>query len=144
VAKANLISGKHAAFRNRLKAMLVVAYLFTEAMTKSSPRLSVNVLCNVERSRLCDFITYRIRRGDLDRISTADTALARTAAKELEQDLPEQLGPWLEEIGDARRLLFRTQPDPARRLEALREISSQATFENFLRRDSQSKSKELP
>ena len=87
-----------------------------------------------------------VRRGNLQiAISTAGDSplLAQRLRKELEQALPEQLGPWLEEIGEARRLLFRTQPDPARRLEALREMSSQDTFENFLRRDFQSKSKEL-
>ena len=151
-AKANLISWQARRFQKTdfESALLVVAAtsstevndeIFAEAQRQ-------RVLCNVvDVPDRCDFYyPSTVRRGDLQiAISTAGHSplLAQRLRKELEQDLPEQLGPWLDEIGEARRLLFRTQPDPARRLEALREISSQATFENFLRRDFQSKSKEL-
>ena len=59
--------------------------------------------------------------------------LAQRLRKELEQALPEQLGPLARRNrGSPLVCSSARSPDPARRLEALREMSSQDTFENFL------------
>lgn len=107
-----------------------------------------HVLCNVvDVPDRCDFYYPSVvRRGNLQiAISTAGDSplLAQRLRRQLEQTFPAEFGPWLEEIGEIRRQLFRTQPSPARRLEALREISSHESFEQFLQRTSKPEHKEL-
>ena len=107
-----------------------------------------HVLCNVvDVPDRCDFYYPSVvRRGNLQiAISTAGDSplLAQRLRRQLEQTFPAEFGPWLEEIGEIRRQLFRTQPSPSRRLEALREISSHESFKQFLQRTSKPEHKEL-
>jgi len=107
-----------------------------------------HVLCNVvDVPDRCDFYYPSVvRRGNLQiAISTAGDSplLAQRLRRQLEQTFPAEFAPWLEEIGEIRRQLFRTQPSPARRLEALREISSHESFKQFLQRTSKPEHKEL-
>ncbi|MFZ0661070.1 MAG: siroheme synthase CysG [Acidobacteriaceae bacterium] len=81
-----------------------------------------NILCNsVDDPPHCDFYFGSVvSRGDLQiAISTAgeSPALAQRLRKEIDAQLPEDLGPWLTETGRLRReVLARVEPGEERRL----------------------------
>ena len=81
-----------------------------------------NVLCNaVDDPPFCDFYFPSIvRRGDLQvAISTAGNspALAQQLRKELNEQLPLDLGDWLADLGNLRREVVATEPlNESRRL----------------------------
>lgn len=87
-----------------------------------SAALERNILCNsVDDIPNCDFFFGSIvRRGDLQiAISTAgqSPAFAQHLRREIDDRLPEDLGPWLAELGQRRREILATQPrSEARRL----------------------------
>ena len=106
------------------------------------------ILCNVvDVPDRCDFYYPSIvRRGKLQiAISTAGESptLAQRLRKEFEQQIPDEYAPWLEEIGRQRRSLLQVEPDPAGRLDRLRELSSRSGFEGYIRRTSEQVRKEL-
>jgi precorrin-2 dehydrogenase / sirohydrochlorin ferrochelatase len=106
------------------------------------------VLCNVvDVPDRCDFYYPSVvRRGNLQiAISTAGDSptLAQRLRQDLENQLPEEYFPWLDEIGRERRALLASEPDPARRLKHLRELSSQASFERYLARTTTQDRKEF-
>lgn len=73
------------------------------------------VLCNaVDDPPYCDFyFPSVVRRGDLQvAISTAgeSPALAQQLRRELNEQLPRDLGPWLEELGRLRREVLQMEP----------------------------------
>lgn len=73
------------------------------------------ILCNaVDDPPYCDFyFPSVVRRGDLQiAISTAgeSPALAMQLRKELNEQLPHDLGPWLEELGRLRREVLQMMP----------------------------------
>jgi len=76
-----------------------------------------------------------VRRGPLQiAISTAghSPALAQRLRKELEQQLGEEYGPWVQHLGEARTLLFQDKAINAEtRRKLLHEQASAAAFENF-------------
>lgn len=74
-----------------------------------------NALCNaVDDPPYCDFyFPSVVRRGDLQvAISTAgeSPALAQQLRKELNEQLPRDLGPWLLELGRLRREVLQLEP----------------------------------
>jgi uroporphyrin-III C-methyltransferase/precorrin-2 dehydrogenase/sirohydrochlorin ferrochelatase len=81
-----------------------------------------NILCNsVDDIPNCDFFFGSVvRRGALQiAISTAgeSPAFAQRLRHEIDQQLPENLGPWLEDLGQLRREILATEPrGEARRL----------------------------
>lgn len=97
------------------------------------------VLCNVvDVPDRCDFFYPSVlRRGKLQiAISTAGQSptLAQRLRQDLERHIPDEYTPWLEEIGRMRRAFLAIERNPARRLEYLRALSSQAAFEEYLSR----------
>ncbi len=81
-----------------------------------------NILCNsVDDIPNCDFFFGPVvRRGALQvAISTAgeSPAFAQRLRREIDEQLPQDLGPWLEELGQLRREILATEPrGEARRL----------------------------
>ncbi len=82
-----------------------------------------NVICNaVDDPPNCDFYFPSIvKRGDLQiAISTAgeSPALAQQLRKEIDTQLPEELGPWLQALGELRREVLAAMPagDPRKLL----------------------------
>jgi len=81
-----------------------------------------NIPCNsVDDIPNCDFFFGSVvRRGELQiAISTAgeSPALAQRLRREIDEQLPEDLGPWLENLGELRREVLETHPrGEARRL----------------------------
>jgi siroheme synthase-like protein len=74
-----------------------------------------NILCNsVDDPPNCDFFFGSVvTRGDLQiAISTAgeSPALAQRLRKEIDDQLPHDLGPWLANLGELRREILATQP----------------------------------
>jgi siroheme synthase-like protein len=74
-----------------------------------------NILCNsVDDPPHCDFYFGSIvRRGDLQiAISTAgeSPALAQRLRREIDEQLPSDLGPWLRNLGDLRREVLASYP----------------------------------
>jgi siroheme synthase-like protein len=97
------------------------------------------VLCNVvDDPQHCDFYYGAVvRRGALQiAISTGgrSPALAQRLRKQIEQDLGPEYERWLEELGEARKTLFRKAISPKRRRLLLHRLASQFSFEEFLRR----------
>jgi uroporphyrin-III C-methyltransferase/precorrin-2 dehydrogenase/sirohydrochlorin ferrochelatase len=87
--------------------------VFEEASRRS-------ILCNTaDDPPLCDFFFASIvRRGDLQiAISTAgqSPALAQRLRREIDAQLPEDLGPWLDELGQLRREVLQVMPPGAER-----------------------------
>ncbi len=77
--------------------------------------LERNIPCNsVDDIPNCDFFFGSIvRRGDLQiAISTAgeSPALAQRLRREIDEQLPQDLGPWLSELGEVRREVLATHP----------------------------------
>jgi precorrin-2 dehydrogenase/sirohydrochlorin ferrochelatase len=90
--------------------------------------LSRNRLCNaVDDPPNCDFYFGSVvRRGDLQiAISTAgeSPALAQRLRREIDEQLPDDLDPWLEEIGALRREIRTMVPAGAGRTALLHELA---------------------
>lgn len=105
-------------------AFLVVAATDDPAVNRAvfAEATASGVLCNaVDDPPFCDFyFPSVVRRGDLQiAISTAGNspALAQQLRKELNEQLPLDLGDWLADLGDLRREVVATEPlNESRRL----------------------------
>jgi len=87
-----------------------------------------NVLCNaVDDPPNCDFYFGSVvARGDLQiAISTAgeSPALAQRLRREIDEQLPRDLGPWLHELGGLRREIRETTPPSPQRNLLLHELA---------------------
>jgi siroheme synthase-like protein len=94
--------------------------IFEEASRRS-------ILCNTaDDPPLCDFFFASIvRRGNLQiAISTAgqSPALAQRLRREIDAQLPADLGPWLDELGQLRREVLDAMPAGAERKSLLHEL----------------------
>jgi siroheme synthase-like protein len=95
--------------------------IFEEASRRS-------ILCNTaDDPPLCDFFFASIvQRGELQiAISTAgqSPALAQRLRREIDAQLPEDLGPWLDELGKLRREVLEAMPAGAERKALLHELA---------------------
>src|ERR1700689_3764657 len=95
--------------------------VFEEASRRS-------ILCNTaDDPPLCDFFFGSIvQRGDLQiAISTAgqSPALAQRLRREIDAQLPADLGPWLAELGQLRREVLQAMPAGAERKAVLHELA---------------------
>jgi siroheme synthase-like protein len=86
------------------------------------------ILCNTaDDPPLCDFFFASIvQRGDLQiAISTAgqSPALAQRLRREIDAQLPPDLGPWLAELGQLRREVLQAMPAGAKRKALLHELA---------------------
>jgi siroheme synthase-like protein len=95
--------------------------IFEEASRRS-------ILCNTaDDPPLCDFFFASIvQRGDLQiAISTAgqSPALAQRLRREIDAQLPADLGPWLHELGQLRREVLQAMPAGAERKALLHELA---------------------
>jgi siroheme synthase-like protein len=86
------------------------------------------ILCNTaDDPPLCDFFFASIvQRGDLQiAISTAgqSPALAQRLRREIDAQLPADLGPWLAELGQLRREVLQAMPAGAARKALLHELA---------------------
>ncbi len=98
-------------------AFLVIAATNTAAVNQAVYRTAVErgILCNaVDDPPHCDFYFGSVvRRGDLQiAISTAgeSPALAQRLRREIHEQLPEDLGPWLANLGKLRRDVMAAYP----------------------------------
>ncbi len=90
--------------------------------------LERNILCNsVDDIPNCDFFFGSVvRRGDLQiAISTAgeSPALAQRLRREIDEQLPQDLGPWLEKVGTLRREVLASHPRGEERRLLLHELA---------------------
>ena len=90
-----------------------------------------NILCNsVDDIPNCDFFFGSVvKRGDLQiAISTAgeSPSLAQRLRREIDEQLPQDLGPWLETIGELRREVLATHPRGEERRLMLHELARAA------------------
>jgi siroheme synthase-like protein len=88
-----------------------------------------HILCNTaDDPPLCDFFFASIvQRGDLQiAISTAgqSPALAQRLRREIDAQLPADLGPWLAQLGQLRREVLQAMPAGAARKALLHELAS--------------------
>jgi precorrin-2 dehydrogenase/sirohydrochlorin ferrochelatase len=95
------------------------------------------VLCNVvDDPAHCDFYYGSVvRRGTLQiAISTGghSPALAQRLRKQFEREFGDEYERWIEELGAARRKLFKKPISAARRRALLHRLASQDSFEKFL------------
>ncbi len=86
------------------------------------------ILCNTaDDPPLCDFFFASIvQRGDLQiAISTAgqSPALAQRLRREIDAQLPPDMGPWLAELGELRREVLQAMPAGAARKALLHELA---------------------
>jgi precorrin-2 dehydrogenase/sirohydrochlorin ferrochelatase len=86
------------------------------------------ILCNTaDDPPLCDFFFASIvQRGELQiAISTAgqSPALAQRLRREIDAQLPSNLGPWLAELGQLRREVLQSMPAGAERKALLHELA---------------------
>ncbi len=98
-------------------AFLVIAATNTAAVNHAVYTAAVErgILCNaVDDPPNCDFyFSSVVRRGDLQiAISTAgeSPALAQRLRREIDEQLPEDLGPWLAAVGEIRRDVLAAYP----------------------------------
>jgi siroheme synthase-like protein len=98
-------------------AFLVIAATSTPSVNHHVYQTSVErgILCNaVDDPPNCDFYFGSVvRRGDLQvAISTAgeSPALAQRLRREIDEQLPDDLGPWLAELGSLRREVLVAYP----------------------------------
>lgn len=110
---------------------LVVAATNVPAVNRSVYHEAVahDVLCNaVDDPPFCDFyFPSVVRRGDLQvAISTAGAspALAQRLRKELNEQLPLDLGDWLTDLGNLRREVVQAEPLNEQRRLLLHELAS--------------------
>jgi len=84
----------------------------------------------------CDFFFGSVvRRGELQiAISTAgeSPALAQRLRKEIDAQLPDDLGPWLERIGELRREVLQTHPAGEERKALLHELAQRRVCDSAL------------
>ena len=97
------------------------------------------ILCNVVDDPVrCDFYYPAVlRRGRLQiAISTegANPALAQRLRQELEQQFSAEYAAWLEELGETRQRLFKTQLDVSHRRRWLHLLASREAFESFVQK----------
>lgn len=102
------------------------------------------VLCNaVDDPQHCDFFYGAVvrRGGLLIAISTSgrSPALAQRIRKKLEREFSEEYAAWVEEIGAARESLLREKISRERRVALLHRLASDASFEEFIRRQKKQK-----
>jgi precorrin-2 dehydrogenase / sirohydrochlorin ferrochelatase len=123
-------------------------HTFLAVAATSSPALHARIyrearrrgiLCNVvDDPEHCDFYYGSIvRRGALQiAISTGghSPALAQRLRKQFEREFGDEYERWIEELGVARRKLFKKPIPAARRRALLHRLASQDSFEKFLRR----------
>ena len=98
-------------------AFLIIAATNTPAVNHAvySAAVERGILCNaVDDPPNCDFyFSSVVRRGDLQiAISTAgeSPALAQRLRREIDEQLPEDLGPWLASVGEIRREVLDRYP----------------------------------
>lgn len=92
------------------------------------------VLCNVvDDPARCDFYYPAVvRRGELQiAVSTGghSPALAQRLRRELEEQFGAEYGPWVESIGNARRMLLASRLDPQHRRRLVKRLASRKSFE---------------
>jgi uroporphyrin-III C-methyltransferase/precorrin-2 dehydrogenase/sirohydrochlorin ferrochelatase len=94
-----------------------------------------NILCNsVDDIPNCDFFFGAlVSRGELQiAISTSgeSPALAQRLRREIDEQLPEDLGPWLESLGQLRREVLETHPRGEERKLLLHRLAERAVCES--------------
>jgi len=92
-----------------------------------------NILCNsVDDIPNCDFFFGAVvSRGDLQlAISTAgeSPAFAQRLRREIDEQLPKDIGPWLEDLGRLRREILRTLPRSEARKVLLHQLAQRPIF----------------
>ena len=93
-----------------------------------------NIICNsVDDIPNCDFYFGSVvSRGDLQiAISTAgeSPALAQRLGCEIDQQLPQDLGPWLEDLGQLRRQVLQVHPPGEARRALLHQLAQRQVCE---------------
>jgi len=108
----------------------VNATVYREAVARGIACNSVDDIPN------CDFFFGSVvSRGDLQiAISTAgeSPALAQRLRREIDEQLPEDLGPWLAELGELRREVLATQPRGEERRLVLHELAQRQICDSAL------------
>ena len=99
-----------------------------------------NILCNsVDDIPNCDFFFGSVvSRGDLQiAISTAgeSPALAQRLRREIDEQLPQDLGPWLAKLGELRREVLATHPRGEERKLLLHELAQRQICDSRTVRD---------
>jgi uroporphyrin-III C-methyltransferase/precorrin-2 dehydrogenase/sirohydrochlorin ferrochelatase len=117
--------------------LLVIAATNSPEVNAAVYRGSVErgILCNsVDDIPNCDFFFGSVvGRGDLQiAISTAGAspAFAQRLRREIDEQLPEDLGPWLEELGGLRREVLATQPRSESRKLLLHQLAQRQLCES--------------
>jgi siroheme synthase-like protein len=97
--------------------LLVIAATYSAQVNRAVYRAAIerNIFCNsVDDIPNCDFFFGSVvSRGDLQiAISTAgeSPAFAQRLRREIDEQLPNDLGPWLENLGKLRREVLATHP----------------------------------
>ena len=96
-----------------------------------------NIACNsVDDIPNCDFFFGSVvSRGDLQIvISTAgeDPAFAQRLRREIDEQLPDDLGPWLADLGELRREVLATHPSGEERKLLLHELAQRQICDSAL------------
>jgi uroporphyrin-III C-methyltransferase len=114
---------------------LVIAATDSPEVNATVYRVAVErgILCNsVDDIPNCDFFFGSVvRRGDLQiAISTAgeSPAFAQHLRREIDKLLPEDLGPWLENLGQIRREILKTLPRSEDRKLLLHQLAQRPVF----------------
>ncbi len=94
-----------------------------------------NIICNsVDDTPNCDFYFGSVvARGDLQiAISTAgeSPAVAQRLRREIDEQLPKDLGPWLEELGQLRREVLEIHPRSEARKSLLHQLAQRQVCES--------------
>ena len=108
----------------------VNAQVYREAVARGIPTNSVDDIPN------CDFFFGSVvSRGDLQiAISTAgeSPAVAQRLRREIDEQLPQDLGPWLAKLGELRREVLGTHPRSEERRLLLHELAQRQICESAL------------
>ena len=117
-------------------AFLAVAATNTPAVNRAvyTEANAANILCNaVDDPPFCDYyFPSVVRRGELQiAISTAgqSPALAQRLRREIDAQLPSDLGPWIDELGQLRREVLQAMPAGAERKALLHELAHREVCE---------------